>query len=177
MEQRIDFSHVAPDPLRSLLELDRYLYRCGLERTLIDLVKLRASQINGSEYSTDMYARNLLAEGVEPSRLDALPNWRRSSAFSERERAALAWAEALTSVAATHAPDELYQEARRAFSQKELVDLTYVIALVNAWNRLTVAMRVPAGTEIPRRIPPPSRRPAHPSEHITWTTEDQEILH
>lgn len=189
MEQRIDFPKVAPTPLRALLDLDRYLYRTGLEHPLIDLVKLRVAQIEGSEHAVDMFTKRLLSQGMRDGRLDELADWRQSETFSDRERTALNWTEAVTRISSTMAPDEVYDEARNVFSERELVDLTYVVALANAWTRLTSAFRLPPGTEItteqeaaPSRNQEGPTRGAAPrqpagSEHITWTTEEQEIRH
>ena len=139
----------APEAYEAMSALERYLHRCGLERSLIELVKLRASQINGCAYCIDMHTKDARAGGETEQRLYLLEAWRESPFYSARERAALAWTEAVTRVAETHVPDEVYEEAGRHFSQKELVDLNWVIVAINAWNRLAIAFRLPPGTYQP----------------------------
>lgn len=149
MNQRIHFQNVAPEALQAIYGLEKYLRKSGLERALLDLVKLRASQLNGCAYCVDMHSKDLRAAGESEERLFALPVWRESPYYTERERAALAWAEALTNIQDGHAPDDLYALVRQQFSEKELVDLTMAIVAINGWNRLAIAFRVPAGTYQP----------------------------
>jgi AhpD family alkylhydroperoxidase len=134
-----------------MLALERYLHQCGLERSLIELVKLRASQINGCAFCIDMHTKDARAAGETEQRLYLLDAWRESPFYSDRERAALAWAEAVTRVSERHVPDEVYQEAGRHFSDKELVDLNWVVVAINAWNRLAISFRLPPGTYQPIR--------------------------
>ena len=143
---RIDAHKAAPEAYEAMLALERYLHRCGLERSLIELVKLRASQINGCAYCIDMHTKDARAAGETEQRLYLLDAWRESPFYSPRERAALAWTEAVTRVSETHVPDEVYEEARQHYSEKELVDLNWVVVAINAWNRLAIPFRFPPGS-------------------------------
>jgi len=138
MSLRLAYWTVAPDAVAAMRGVSKYMLECGLDRNLVDLVYLRISQINGCAYCCDLHANDLRKAGESEQRLDCLAAWREASFFSARERAALAWAESLTHVSVTHAPDDAYQAARAEFSDKELVDLTFAVALMNAWNRVAV---------------------------------------
>lgn len=138
MNLRLAYWTVAPDAVAAMRGVSKYMLECGLDRNLVDLVYLRISQINGCAYCCDLHANDLRKAGESEQRLDCLAAWREASFFSARERAALAWAESLTHVSVTHAPDDAYQAARAEFSDKELVDLTFAVALMNAWNRVAV---------------------------------------
>ncbi len=151
MNQRIAYNKAAPGLLQALYGLEKYLKNCGLEPGLMDLVKLRASQINGCAYCVDMHSKDLRAAGESEERLNSLVVWRESPYYSDRERAALAWTEAVTLIAQTHAPDDVYAWARQQFDEKELVDLTAAIVAINGWNRLAISFRVPAGTYQPAK--------------------------
>jgi AhpD family alkylhydroperoxidase len=146
---RIDAHETAPEAYETMLALERYLHRCGLERSLIEFVKLRASQINGCAYCIDMHTIDARAAGETEQRLYLLDAWRESPFYSPRERAALAWTEAVTRVSETHVPDDVYEEARQHFSEKELVDLNWVVVAINAWNRLAIAFRTVPGSYKP----------------------------
>ncbi len=146
---RIDVHAASPEAYETMLALEGYLHRCGLEPSLIELVKLRASQINGCAYCIDMHAKDARAGGETEQRLHLLDAWRESPFYSPRERAALAWTESVTRVSETHVPDTVYEEARQHFSEKELVDLNWVVVAINAWNRLAIPFRTPAGTYQP----------------------------
>jgi len=149
---RIRYSQVAPGGYQAMLGLEAYLHSCGLEESLVHLIKLRASQLNACAYCIDMHWKDLIAIGEPPQRLYMLDAWHESpSYYSDRERAALLWTEAVTRVADSHVPDAVYEQARAHFSEKELADLTYAIATINAWNRINVAMRTPPGLYQPRR--------------------------
>jgi len=150
MHARIDYMTAAPGVYRAMTALEEYLHGCGLEETLIHLVKFRASQINGCAYCLDMHSKDLRALGEDEQRLYLLPAWEESPFYSDRERAALAWTESVTLITDGHVPDDVYEQARRSFSEKELADLTLLIATINAWNRLSIAMRVVPGTYEPR---------------------------
>ncbi|HKB72070.1 MAG TPA: carboxymuconolactone decarboxylase family protein [Thermoanaerobaculia bacterium] len=150
MESRIDYANAAPGAYRAMLGLEQYLHACSLETPLIHLIKLRASQLNGCAYCIDMHWKDLRAIGEGEQRLYSLDAWRETPFYSDRERAALAWTETVTRVADAHVPDEVFEEARRHFSETELVDLTLAIATINAWNRLAIAFRAPAGTYEPQ---------------------------
>ncbi len=142
---RLSYHTLAPTPMELMLGLEAYFETCGLETTLVELVKMRASQINGCAYCIDMHSKDARALGEREQRLYALNAWRETPFFTPRERAALAWTEAVTQIAVDHAPDAVYAEARRYFDEKELVDLTWVITTINAWNRMAVATRAPVG--------------------------------
>ncbi len=149
MEERIHYTKVSPGAYHALLELEKYLHECGLEEALLNLVKLRVSQINGCTYCLDMHWKDLRAIGETEQRLYSLDAWEESPYYSDRERAALAWAEAITRVSETHVPDEVYEEAKKHFSEKELADLTVAVAAINTWNRLAIAARTTPGTYQP----------------------------
>jgi AhpD family alkylhydroperoxidase len=146
MKPRFDYAKGAPGVYRAMESLGQYLDACGLEAGLLYLVQLRASQINGCAYCIDMHWKDLRAIGEGEQRLYSLDAWRETPFYSERERAALAWTEAVTLIAGSRVPDEVYEEVRPHFSQKELADLTLAVATINAWNRLCIAARVEAGT-------------------------------
>ncbi len=141
MEPRIDYPKSARGVYQAMLGLEKYLHECGLEEGLLDLLKLRASQINGCAYCLDMHWKDLRAIGESEQRLYGLDAWEESPYYTERERAALAWTEAVTRVSETHVPDEIYEHARKHFNEKELADLTLAVATINAWNRLAIAAR------------------------------------
>ena len=151
MEQRIDYMKVAPGTYQAMSGLESYLRSSGLEPTLIHLVKLRVSQINGCAYCLDMHWKDLIAEGESPQRLYSLDAWRECPYYSGRERAALDWAESVTLIRTGHVPDEVYDRVRPHFSEKELADLTLAVATINAWNRLAIAARTPPGLYQPKQ--------------------------
>jgi AhpD family alkylhydroperoxidase len=146
MEQRFNYFKAAPDAYKAMSGLEEYLHGCGLEEGLLHLVKLRASQINGCAFCLDMHWKDLRAIGEEEQRLYSLDAWRECPWYSDRERAALAWTEALTLVTQGHVPDAVYEEARKQFSEKELTDLSLAVTTINAWNRLSIAARTTPGT-------------------------------
>ncbi len=143
---RFDFSSASPDANRAMLGLERALAQSGLEGSLLELVKMRASQINGCAYCLDMHSKDARAAGETEQRLYLLDAWREAPFYSARERAALAWTEALTLVHEGHVPDEVYDEARRQFSEQELVSLSLAVVAINGWNRLSIGFRAEAGT-------------------------------
>ncbi len=149
MEERIHYTKVSPGVYHALLELEKYLHECGLEETLLDLVKLRVSQINGCAYCLDMHWKDLRALGESEQRLYSLDAWEESPYYTDRERAALAWAEAVTRVSETHVPDEVYEKVKQHFTEKELADLTLAVGTINVWNRLAIAGRATPGTYQP----------------------------
>jgi len=151
MEERFNIAKVAPGVYHAMLGLETYLKGCGLEESLLHLLKLRASQINGCAYCLDMHWKDLVAIGEKEQRMYGLDAWRESPYYSERERAALAWTEAVTNVRDGHVPDEVYEEAKKQFSEKDLANLTLAVAAINAWNRLAIASRAPAGTYQPQK--------------------------
>lgn len=146
MEQRFNYFKVAPDAYKAMSGLEAYLHSCGLEEGLLHLVKLRASQINGCAFCLDMHSKDLRAAGETEQRLYTLDAWRECPWYTERERAALAWTEALTLVTQGHVPDAVYEEVRKQFDEKELTDLSLAITTINAWNRLSIAARTTPGT-------------------------------
>ena len=149
MQERINAAKVAPDGYRALVHLENHVRRSGLEASLLELIRMRASQINGCAYCLDMHSKDARAAGETEQRLYGLDAWREAPYYSDRERAALAWTEAVTLVHQGHVPDEVYDLARRHFTEKELVDLTTAVAAINAWNRLAISFRAPAGTYQP----------------------------
>ncbi|WED42562.1 carboxymuconolactone decarboxylase family protein [Legionella cardiaca] len=138
---RVDFYKASPDAVNAMMGLERFIKSSGLGNTLLNLVKLRASQINGCAYCVDLHAQEALKAGETERRINAIAVWQETPFFDERERAALAWTEAVTLLSQTHAPDELYQDVIRHFSEKEAVDLTLAIVTINGWNRLAVGFR------------------------------------
>jgi AhpD family alkylhydroperoxidase len=149
MQPRIDPVQVAPDAYKAMLALGAYVRQSGLEPPLLDLVRLRASQINGCAYCIDMHSKDARARGESEQRLYALNAWRETPFYTDRERAALAWAEAVTQVANGHVPDEVYERTRQHFTEKELVDLSMAVVEINSWNRLAISFRAVPGTYVP----------------------------
>lgn len=149
MTQRIQYTKASPDGFKAMFALQRYVESSGLEHPLLELVKMRASQINGCAYCLDMHSKDARAAGESEQRLYVLNAWRESLFYSERERAALAWTEALTRISENDVPDSLYEEAREQFSEKELVDLSLAIIAINGWNRLAIPFRSEPGTYQP----------------------------
>ena len=146
MKSRIEFHKVSPAAVNAMLALQNYVNGCGLEHSLLELVKLRASQINGCAYCIDMHTKDARAAGETEQRLYLLDAWHEAPhLYSERERAALEWTEAVTLVSAGHAPDDAYERTRAQFNDAELIGLTLAIAAVNSWNRMNIAFRVEAG--------------------------------
>jgi AhpD family alkylhydroperoxidase len=150
MEQRFHLWKAVPEGYKAMRALETYLAGCGLESVLVHLVKLRASQINGCAFCIDMHWKDLRAEGETEQRLYGLDAWHDSPYYTDRERAALAWTEAVTLVTQGHVPDEVYEEVRRHFDEKDLSNLTLVISTINAWNRLQTAQRAEAGSYVPK---------------------------
>src|SRR5580698_2864251 len=145
MEPRIDARRHAQEAQKAMYALEQYMAACGLEHSLIHLLKMRASQINGCAYCIDMHSKDARALGETEQRLYELDAWRETPFYTDAERAALAWTETLTLVSETHVPDSVYQEVRQHFNEKEIVDLTFVVTTINAWNRLAIALRAVPG--------------------------------
>lgn len=141
MKMRLNFSVAAPNAMKAMLDFENYVRNSGLEHSLIELVKTRASQINGCAYCIHMHTRDARASGETEERLYLLSAWRESPLYTRRERAALAWTEALTRIAETGAPDKDYEEVHQHFKDEELVNLTLLIGAINVWNRLAVGFR------------------------------------
>jgi AhpD family alkylhydroperoxidase len=153
MQARLNYAKTAPGVYDAMEGLEKYLEQCGLEKSLMFLVQMRASQMNGCAYCLDMHWKDLRAIGEKEQRLYSLDAWRECPYYTDRERAALAWTEAVTLIAQGHAPDAVYDQARSQFTEKELSDLTLAVAAINAWNRLSIAARIVPG----------GYQPAHPS--------------
>jgi AhpD family alkylhydroperoxidase len=149
MQPRMVYRKAAPGVYKAMLDLENNVNECGLEQPLLDLIRLRASQINGCAYCIDMHAKDLRAAGENEQRLYALDAWRETPFYSERERAALAWTEAVTLVTAGHVPDDVYAQAREQFSEAELANLTLAVVAINGWNRLSISFRTVPGTYQP----------------------------
>jgi AhpD family alkylhydroperoxidase len=149
--QRLAYGKAAPGAMTAMNGMQRYVDDCGLEHSLLELVKLRASQINGCAYCVDMHSKDARALGETEQRLYCLSVWRECSFYSERERAALEWTEALTLISETHVPDEIYDAVRPHFSEKEMTDLTLAVVLINGWNRFAIGFRNEPGTYQPKR--------------------------
>ena len=141
MKPRMNFYKAAPETINALVAVENQIKASGLEQSLIELVKTRASQINGCAYCIDMHTADARKHGETEQRLYLLNAWRESPLYSDRERAALAWTEAVTLISETHAPDDVYNEVRAHFSEAETVNLTMLIGAINAWNRLAIAFR------------------------------------
>ena len=149
MESRIDYKAVDPNALKAMYGLGAYLEKSGLERSVLDLLYFRVSQINGCAYCLDMHSKDLRIAGETEQRLYVLDAWRDAPFYTERERAALAWAEAVTLITEGHVPDEVYEQARGQFSEDELVKLTMAVVTINGWNRLNIAFRTVSGSYQP----------------------------
>ncbi len=152
MQQRLDYQKLAPEAARAMYALGKYLAGCGLEANLLELVKVRASQINGCAFCLDMHTKDARAAGETEQRLYALSAWRETPFYSERERAALAWTEAVTLIGGG-VSDTLFEETRRHFSEKELMDLTWAVAAINSWNRIAISCGAVAGSYKPGKKP------------------------
>ena len=146
MDTRLDYGRTAPGVYAAMMGLEQYLHTCGLEQPLVHLIKLRASQINGCAYCLDMHWKDLRALGETEQRLYSLDAWRECPYYTDRERAALAWTEAVTLLTSGHVSDAVYAEVRPHFGDTDLSDLTLAIATINAWNRLAIAARTEPGT-------------------------------
>jgi AhpD family alkylhydroperoxidase len=146
MEQRLDYTKAAPAGYRALAALNRYVEESGLEPLLLELVKMRASQINGCAYCIDMHSKDARALGESEQRLYALNAWRETPFYSERERAALLWTEELTLLSEREVSDAVYEALHQQFNDEEMVNLTLAIVTINGWNRLAVGFRSPVGS-------------------------------
>lgn len=150
MPQRLRYGKAFPEGVHALMELGKAINESGLEHSLQELVKMRASQMNGCAYCIDMHSKDARAAGETEQRLYALSAWEETPFYTPRERAALAWTEAITNIQQGHAPDEVYEEVRKEFSEAELARLTFVITQINTWNRISIAFRVEPGTYQPK---------------------------
>ena len=152
MQQRLDYQKMAPEAARAMYALGKYLAGCGLEANLLELIKVRASQLNGCAFCLDMHTKDARAAGEPEQRLYALSAWRETPFYSERERAALAWTEAVTLIS-EGVSDTLFQEVRQHLSEKELVDLTWAVVAINGWNRVAISCGVVPGSYHPDKKP------------------------
>ena len=150
MHPRLEIQKVAPEAYRAMAALGSYVRNAGLEPRLLELVKIRASQINGCAFCIDMHTKDARALGETEQRLYGLTAWSETPFYSDRERAALAWTEALTLISQTHAPDDVYEQARQYFTEAELVNLSIAIVHINSWNRLALGFRTVPGTYGPK---------------------------
>jgi AhpD family alkylhydroperoxidase len=149
MKSRLNYQHKSPGAYEAMLGLEAFIRNCGLEHPLLELIKTRASQINGCAYCIDMHTKDARAAGETEQRLYGLSAWRETPFYTDRERAALEWTEALTLVSRNDIPDELYERARKHFSEEELVNLTMAIVTINGWNRIAIAFRSVPGSYQP----------------------------
>jgi AhpD family alkylhydroperoxidase len=149
MSARIDYRKVSPQAATAMAGLERFVRTSGLDPALVELVKLRASYINGCAYCVDVHTKDARVAGESAQRLHAIPVWRETPFFTPRERAALAWTESVTEVARTGVPDDAYEQARAEFSESELVALTMAIITINGWTRLAVSFRTEPGSYPP----------------------------
>jgi AhpD family alkylhydroperoxidase len=141
MSARLDFYKASPNAIKAMLELEEHIGKSSLEKSLRELVRLRASQLNGCAFCVDMHAADARKAGESERRLATLCVWQETTLFSARERAALAWTESLTLVATSHVPDHIWEEVRAQFDDAELADLTLLITAINGWNRFAIAFR------------------------------------
>ena len=155
MTARIDLMHANPGLIQAMLGLERQIQKAGLDTTLLDLVRMRASQINGCACCLDIHSKDARANGETEQRLYGLTAWRDTPYYSASERAALEWTEVLTLVSETHVPDEAYERVREQFSENELLHLTLAIVSINGWNRLNVAARTVPGDYVPGSLARP----------------------
>ncbi len=149
METSINYAAIAPEGIKAMLGLEKYVHGSGLEQGLLELVKTRVSQLNGCAFCIDMHTKDARVLGESEQRLYALPAWRETPFFSARERAALNWAEALTTLGTRGMPEGLREQALESFSEKELIDLSFAIVAINGWNRLAIPFNTPAGSYQP----------------------------
>ncbi len=149
MEPRIDYTNVSPEAVKAMLQLESFVRQSGLDAKLLELVKIRASQLNGCAYCIDMHTKDARLIGETEQRIYALDAWRETPFFTDKERAGLAWTEAITNIQQGHAPEAVYQELVRHFSETERVNLTLAITTINAWNRIAIAFRMTLGSYQP----------------------------
>jgi AhpD family alkylhydroperoxidase len=150
MEQRLDYAKAYPEGYRAMVHFEQVMRRSGLEPALLELVKTRASQLNGCAFCIDMHTKDARANGETEQRLYGLSAWRETPFFTERERAALAWTEAVTNIQQGHAPDEAYEAMRKEFDEAAAAKLTWAIGLINVWNRIAIGFRAEVGKYQPQ---------------------------
>ncbi len=150
MKQRLNYAQQAPGGMKAMLDMEKFVKSSGLDLTIFELIKTRASQINGCAYCLDMHTKDARKAGETEQRLYALSAWRETPFYTEKERAALAWTEALTLIAENDVPDSLYEQVKNYFDEKELAALTMAIVAINGWNRLAIAFRTIPGSYQPQ---------------------------
>lgn len=153
MSQRLDYKLASPEAFKVMIHTEQHIHKSGLEESLLELIKSRASQINGCAWCLDMHTKDARARGDTEQRLYLLPVWREAQCYSALERAALAWTEAITQIATQEVSDSLYAEVREHFDEKTLVDLTLAIIAINGWNRMNVAFRTMVGDYVSPHTP------------------------
>ena len=146
MTKRIDFSRVGHGAYRAMSAMEQHVRQSGLDRSLVELVKLRASYINGCAYCVDMHSKDARAEGETEQRIYSVPVWRETPFYTPRERAALEWAEIVTKISERGVPDDVYESVRKEFSDEELVELTMAVIVINGWNRLAISFASEPGS-------------------------------
>jgi AhpD family alkylhydroperoxidase len=146
LHPRVDYAKVAPEAVEAMLHVQSYVNNSSLPQSLLELVRMRASQLNGCAYCLDMHSKDARTAGESEQRIYLLDAWREAPFYSDRERAALEWTEAVTLVSKSHVPDKIYNEVRKYFTEKEIVELTMAIIAINSWNRLSISMRNVPGT-------------------------------
>jgi AhpD family alkylhydroperoxidase len=149
MEARLDYTKASPEALKAMLQLEAVVRRGGLDPKLLELIKIRASQMNGCAYCIDMHTKDARIKGETEQRIYALDAWRETPFFREKERAALAWTEALTNIQTGHAPDAVFEQLRKNFSEEEIVTLTLAVTMINTWNRIAIGFRMVPGNYQP----------------------------
>ena len=145
MNARIDYQNASPNAVKAMMGLEAAVHRAGFEPGLLELVKMRASQINGCAFCLDMHSKDAMARGETAQRLFGLDAWRETPYYTEREQAALAWTEAVTLVSETHVPDEVFETVKAQFSEEEIVNLTLAVVAINGWNRFAIGFRAVPG--------------------------------
>jgi AhpD family alkylhydroperoxidase len=150
MKPRIDFKNIPQDAMKGMMQLEHWIHHSGLEESLVHLVKMRASQINGCAYCLDMHSKDARALGETEQRLYVLDAWEEAPFYTERERAAFSLTEAVTNISQTHAPDDVWERAKQHFNEQELIALLLTITTINAWNRWAITTRTEVGTYQPR---------------------------
>ena len=149
MEARLDYTKASPEAYKAMVQMEGVVRRSGLDPMLLELIKIRASQLNGCAYCIDMHTKDARFKGETEQRIYALDAWRETPFFREKERAALAWTEAITNIQTGHAPEAVYQDLSRNFSEEERVNLTLAITTINAWNRIAIGFRLVPGSYQP----------------------------
>ena len=145
MEARLDYTKASPEAFKAMVQMEGVVRRSGIDPKLLELIKIRASQLNGCAYCIDMHTKDARFKGETEQRIYALDAWRETPFFTEKERAALAWTEAITNIQSGHAPDAVYDELSKNFSEAEVVNLTLAITTINAWNRIAIGFRLVPG--------------------------------